>query len=487
MIDPAPPSPPRPSDLTMAEQLTPELCVIGAGTGGLAVALAAVTLGIPVVLVEKARLGADRLGAGRLPTQALIAAGRRAAALRDSGAFGVKTSKTNVEFHAVNDHVRGVLETVAPNASAARFTGLGGRLIEAEARFTGAGTVVAGDCEIKARRFVIATGSAPRLPEIAGLDQTPYLTTDQLFETRARPKQLLVVGAGPTALELAQAFQRLGSEVTVVDAGEVLPEEDEECARIVRDGLAAEGIAIRTGAAIARVRRVRNKIELTLNGEGGEETIEGSDLLIACGRRPSFNGLDLDAAGIRHTADGIVVDRMLRTSNKAVYAIGDCTGGAQFPQVAQHHAGLVVRHALLRQRVDVNADAVPRAVFTDPELAHVGVTEAQARVGKRTIRVLRWPYHDNDRAQAERRTRGHIKLVTDRNGLVLGATIVGEQASELITPFTLAINQRLDVRAFAGIVLPYPSYADIGKNAALSFFALRLTPPWWRRILGRFF
>jgi pyruvate/2-oxoglutarate dehydrogenase complex dihydrolipoamide dehydrogenase (E3) component len=469
----------------MAEQLTPDLCVIGAGAGGLSVAAAAAALGVPVVLIEKAKMGGECLNSGCVPSKALIAAGKRAEAIRTSAPFGVHASRPNVEFYQVNDHVQGVIAAIAPNDSKARFTALGVHVIEGEACFKDPRTVAVGDAfEIKARRFVIATGSAPALPPIAGLDQTPYLTNDTVFEGRERPKHLIVVGAGPVGLELAQAFRRLGSDVTVLDAAEPLAGEDPECARIVLDALVREGVTIRSGAAITRVRRVRARVEVVLAGAAGEETIDGTDLLIAAGRRPNLEGLGLEAAGIRHEPAGIVVDNKLRTSNKKVYAIGDVTGAPQFTHVANYHAGLVVRHALFYQAVKVDAAAVPRAIFTDPELAHVGLGEEEARARHRTIRVLRSPYHDNDRAQADRATDGHIKVVTDRMGRILGVTIVGVAAGELITTWTLAINQGLNIRVFAGIVVPYPTLAEVGKRAALNFFVPRLASPWVRRLSG---
>jgi pyruvate/2-oxoglutarate dehydrogenase complex dihydrolipoamide dehydrogenase (E3) component len=381
--------------------------------------------------------------------------------------------------------VQGVIATIAPNDSKARFTALGVRVIEGEGRFKDPGTVTVGDAfEIKARRFVIATGSVPAVPPIPGLDQTPYLTNDTVFEARERPKHLIVAGAGPVGLELAQAFRRLGSDVTVLEATEPLAGEDPECARIVLETLAREGVVVRSGVAITRVRRVRARVEVVVTTAGGEETIDGTDLLVAVGRRPNLDGLGLEAAGIRHEAAGIVVDQRLRTSNKKVYAIGDVTGAPQFTHVANYHAGLVIRHALFYQPVKVDAAMVPRVTFTDPELAHVGLSEEAARARHGAIRVLRSSYHDNDRAQADRTTDGHIKVVTDRMGRILGVTIVGVAAGELITTWTLAINQALNIRVFAGIVMPYPTLAEVGKRAALNFFVPRLASPWVRRLSG---
>ncbi len=469
----------------MVELLTPDLCVVGAGSGGLSVAAAAAALGVPVVLIEKARMGGDCLNTGCVPSKALIAAAKRAQAFRSSDAFGIKAVRPHIEFFQVNDHVQEVIASIAPNDSKERFTGLGVRVIEGEARFKDAATVTVGaEFEIKARRFVVATGSVASVPPIEGLGETPFLTNETIFEARERPKHLIVVGAGPIGLELAQAFRRLGSDVTVLEGAQPLAKEDAECAAVVLDRLAREGVTIRTGLKVTRTRRVRSKIEVTVEGASGAEVIEGSDLLIATGRRPMVEGLGLDSAGIEHSASGIKVDRRLRTTNKRVYAIGDVAGQAQFTHAANYHAGLVIRHALFRLPVNADHNIIPRVTFTDPELAHVGLREEDARAHLRKIRVLRWPYHENDRAQADRETGGHIKVITDKRGKVLGATIVGASAGELITPWTLAVGQGLNIRAFAGIVVPYPTLSEVSKRVAISFFTPRLSSPWVRRILG---
>ena len=302
------------------------------------------------------------------------------------------------------------------------------------------------EIDIKARRFVVATGSSPSLPPIPGLAATPYLTNESVFELTTRPGHLIIIGAGPVGLELAQAFRRLGSAVTVLEAGEPLRREDPECARVVVDALAREGVELRTSSAVVRVEAADAKVKVVFRGAAREETIAGSHLLVATGRRANVDGLALEQAGIRYDGGGILVDKGLKTANKRVYAIGDVAGRGQFTHLAAYHAGLVIRNALFRLPVRVNEDLVPRVTFTDPELAHVGLTEAEARGGARVgtrvaFRVLRWPYHENDRAQAERDTRGHIKVITSRGGRVLGATIVGPAAGELITTWTLAVTE----------------------------------------------
>jgi pyruvate/2-oxoglutarate dehydrogenase complex dihydrolipoamide dehydrogenase (E3) component len=465
----------------MAEHLTPDICVIGAGSGGLSVAAAAAAFGVPVVLIEKGKMGGECLNTGCVPSKSLIAAGKRARAITEAAAFGVSTQAADIDFAKVHRHVHGVIAAIAPNDSKERFNGLGVRVIEGAARFKDRNTVVVNATEIVARRFVVATGSSPALPPIAGLDHVPYLTNETVFDLAARPEHLIVIGAGAIGLELAQAFRRLGSAVTVLEAAEPLAREDKECAAIVLDALAREGVTIRSHVAIARVEAAGAKIKAVLGD--GETAIEGSHLLIAAGRKANTEGLALEAARIACDRNGIKVNKGLKTSNRRVYAIGDVAGRGQFTHLANYHAGLVIRNALFRLPVKVNADLVPRVTYTDPELAHVGLAESEARKRRIAIRVLRWPYHENDRAQTECETVGHIKVLTDRRGKILGATIVGAAAGELITAWTLAISQGLNIRALAGMIVPYPTLAEIGKRAAVTYFLPSVTSVWVRRII----
>ena len=462
------------------QTLTPDICVIGAGSGGLSVAAAAAAFGVPVVLIEKGKMGGDCLNFGCVPSKSLLAAAKRAQAVRTGAPFGVASQRPGVDFTKVHGHVHGVIAAIAPNDSKERFTGLGVQVIEGAGRFKDKETVAVGDgIEIKARRFVVATGSTPAAPPIPGLEEVAYLTNETVFDLTVCPEHLVVIGAGPIGLEMAQAFRRLGANVTVLEAAVPLAKDDPECAAIVLDQLEREGIAIRAGANVLRVEPGA-KPRVVVQAEGGEETIEASHLLVATGRHPNVDGLDLPAARIKSGPRGIRVNKRLRTSNRRVYAVGDVAGGLQFTHAANYHAGIVIRNVLFRLRARVNDTVVPWVTYTDPELAHVGMTEAQAGRG---IRVLRWPYHENDRAQAERETRGHIKVITTGRGRILGATIVGANAGELIVPWTLAVAQRLNIRAFAEMVVPYPTLAEIGKRAAVTYFAGSLTSPFVRRII----
>jgi len=468
----------------MPDILTPDICVIGAGSAGLSVAAVAAALGVPTVLVEKGRMGGECLNTGCIPSKALLAAAKRARLAQTSAAFGITTSAT-VDFAKVRAHVRETIEALAPNDSAERLAGLGVRVIRAAAAFKDRRTLVAGDVEIRARRFVIASGSRPMLPPIPGLDMGPYLTNETVFDLAERPEGLIIIGAGPIGVEMAQAFRRLGSSVTVLEQAAPLAKDDPECAAIVIDQLAREGVVIRSGVRVTGIAHAGAVVTATIDVGGAEETVTGSHLLVAAGRQPVTDGLALEAAGIRADRRGIIVNRRLKTSNGRAYAIGDCAAGQlQFTHAANYHAGLVLRNALFRLPVRVDKDAIPWVTFTDPELAQCGLTEAEARRRKLKFRVMRWAYHGNDRAQAERATHGHIKVLARPNGKIIGATIVGAQAGELIAPWVLAIAQRLNIRAFTQLVLPYPTLSELGKRAAIDFVVPSLTRPWVRSIMA---
>lgn len=470
----------------MIEHLRPDICVVGGGSGGLSVAAAAAAFGASVALIEKGKMGGDCLNYGCVPSKALIAAGKRVASVRGAAAFGVVTEQPKIKFLDVHRHIENVVATIAPNDSKERFTALGVRVVQGVARFKDAATLLVdnGDIEVCARRFVIATGSTPAIPPIKGLARVPYLTNETVFDLTTCPKHLIVIGAGSIGLELAQAFRRLGAAITVLEVARPLSHDDAECAEIVLDQLAREGLTLRTGVEVRRVNRARGKIHVIMANGAGEETIEGSHLLIATGRRANIDDLGLDAAGIKHGHAGITVDKRLRTTNRRVYAIGDVVGGPLFTHAANYHAGLVVRSALFRLPAKVNYSLMSWVTYTDPELAQAGLTEAAARRGRRSIRILRWPYHENDRAQAERETKGYIKVITTKRGRILGATIVGAGAGEMIATWALAVARHLNIRAFVGTMIPYPTFAEIGKRAGLSFFTARLTSPMLRRIIS---
>ncbi len=438
--------------------LQADLCVIGAGSGGLSVAAGAAQMGAAVVLIEKHLMGGDCLNTGCVPSKALLAAAHAAKAQRSGGRFGVAPVEPRVDFTQVMAHVHGVIGAIAPHDSVARFEGLGCTIIQAPARFTGPGEVEAGGQRIAARRFIIATGSRAALPPIPGLAATPHLTNETLFGLRELPRHLAVIGGGPIGLEMAQAFRRLGSQVTVLERATILPKDEPEAVAVLRAALAAEGVRIIEGAAITRVDPGR----ITL----ADGMVEPSHILVAAGRQAVVDGLGLDAAGIAFTPQGITVDAALRTTNPRAFAIGDCAGGPQFTHIAGAHAGVVIRRALFGLPAKMDYRALPWVTYTDPELAHAGLTEAQAPGCK----TLLQPFSGNDRAQAEGVSEGLIKLVLSPKGLILGATIIGPGAGEMISLWGLAIQQRMKIGAIAGVTFPYPTLAEIGRRAAGAWF-----------------
>jgi pyruvate/2-oxoglutarate dehydrogenase complex dihydrolipoamide dehydrogenase (E3) component len=465
--------------------LTPDICVIGAGSAGLTVAAAAAQFGVPVVLVEKGRMGGDCLNTGCVPSKALIAA----AAVRHAGsrgpAFGIAATEPAVDFAGVHRHVHDVIASIAPHDSVERFEGLGVTVIQSAARFLDARTLVAGDTTIRARRVVLATGSVPAIPPIEGLDAIPFLTNETVFELTELPRHLIVIGGGPIGVELAQAYRRLGAGVTLIERGTILPNDDPDLVAVVRDALLADGVEIHENATTERVWSDAGSPVLDIAGADGSQRIEGSHVLVATGRTPTLDGLDLDRAGIAFTRQGISVDRGLRTTNRRVYAIGDCVGGLQFTHVAGYHASLAVRSIVFRLPVREDRSRIPKVTYSDPEIGQVGLGEAEARARHGdSVKVLTAPFSGNDRARAERRSEGRIKIVTGRRGKVLGVSIVGAGAGELIGTWALAMAAKVSIGTVASYVPPYPTFAEINKAAAVSYYSASLTNPWLRRILG---
>ena len=469
----------------MARDLEADICVIGAGSAGLSVAAGAVMLGAKTVLIEKGEMGGDCLNTGCVPSKALLAAGHAARFGAGTAPFGIRYAAPEIDFAAVRRHVKEVIAAIAPMDSVERFEGLGVTVIKAAARFIGPRAVAAGDTRVRARRIVLAAGSRPLVPPVPGLDRVPYLTTETVFELSERPRHLIVVGGGPIGCELGQAFRRLGAEVSIVEIGDLLPKDDPELTGHVRAALRRDGVTLHEGTKLAGVTPAGAGIAVTLEpaGGGAARDLEGSHLLLAAGRVPRLEGLGLEAAGIASDRGGVIVDARLRTSNKQVYAAGDIAGGPRFTHVAGYHAGIVIRNALFRIPAKVNYGAIPRVTYCDPELAHVGLTECGARSRHGDVKVLRWPFAENDRAQAERRADGLIKVVTTPKGKVLGASIVGANAGELIQPWVLCLAQGLKIGAMARTVAPYPTLGEVGKRAAGSFFTPKLFSGRTRRLV----
>lgn len=451
-----------------------DICIIGAGSGGLSVAAGASQMGARVVLIEKGEMGGDCLNYGCVPSKALLAAGHAAESVRQAGRFGVKATLDGVDGPAVYGHVESVIDAIRPLDSQERFEGLGVTVIRDHARFTGPDRVQAGKTEIRAKRFVVATGSSAAVPPIPGLDGVDFLTNESVFGRDSLPDHLIVIGGGPIGVEMAQAHAQLGCKVTLLEMFSIMANDDPELVDVVRRGLVAGGIDIREGIKIAGVEKTDTGIAVTIEDGGETRKLEGSHLLVAAGRRANVAGLDLEKAGIDYTPKGITVDARLRSNNKKVFAIGDVAGGLQFTHVAGYHAGVVIKNALFRIPAKADHSTVPWVTYTSPELAQVGLTEKKAREAGIEFNVLRWPFHENDRAQAERETEGLVKAIVTPKGKILGCGIVGRQAGEHIQLWVLALTKGMKVGDLATIIAPYPTLGEVSKRAAGSFFTPKL-------------
>jgi pyruvate/2-oxoglutarate dehydrogenase complex dihydrolipoamide dehydrogenase (E3) component len=410
-----------------------------------------------------------------MPAIALASAARRAEYIRTAGAFGIAGDEPRINARGVFDHVHQVIEASSLGADADQIRALGIELVAAEARFLDRRTLIAADRRIRARRFVLATGSRPLVPDIAGLADVAYFTTASIFDNPRKLTHLVVIGGGPAGIELAQAHRRLGADVTVLDVATPLGGFDPELSDIALRRLADEGVVVRPAIEILAVQGRSLGIGVVIRSGGTEETLDASHILVATGRAPMLDGLDIEKAGIRRRRDApaLQLGRRLKTTNPRVYAVGDVAGGGQHVHAARQQAEMVVRHALFGLPATIDPVAIPKALFTDPEIAEIGLTEPLARVRlKAGFEVLRASYAENDRARAGRDGMGLVKLVVNKSGKILGAGIVGAGAGELIALFALAIAQNLDARALATLPTAYPSLTELvavlGRRAAES-------------------
>ena len=452
-----------------------DICIIGAGSGGLSVAAGAAQMGAKVVLVEQGEMGGDCLNAGCVPSKSMLAAGHMAQNIRQAASFGVQAVEPKTDWAAVHRHIHEVIGSIAPNDSQQRFEDMGVTVIRAAGQFEDRQTLRAGDQLIRAKYFVLATGSSPFVPPFAGLDQVSYFTNENIFDNREEVEHLIVIGGGPIAMEMAQAHLRLGARVTVMKKSRLLIKDDPELSSIVITCLQKEGMEFHEGGHDLTVERTDDgKVAVRHTTDECSQSVIGSHLLIATGRRANVNGLGLEAAGVAYSEKGVGVDARLRTSNKRIFAIGDVAGPYQFTHMAAYQAGIVIRNMLFKLPAKVDYSAVPWVTYTDPELAQVGMTEADAEQVGTDIRVLRWSFDENDRAQAEKRIEGLVKVITTPRGVILGAGIAGLHAGELIQPWVLAISQKMKIGAMASMIAPYPTLAEVNKRIAGSFYTEKL-------------
>ncbi len=469
-----------------------DLLVIGAGSAGLSATAFAAQLGADVVLVERGKMGGECLNIGCVPSKALLAAAKVAHAMRNAAPFGIAAVEPQVDFAAVQAHVQSVISTIAPHDSVERFEGLGARVLRGVARFVEARVLVVqtddGDHRIRARRVIIATGSSPAIPPIEGLDSVPYFTNENLFDNQTLPAHLLIIGGGPIGIEMAQAHRRLGAEVTVVERGSCLSHDDPEHAKQLLQHLAAEGVVLRQKTKVESVRQEGDRIVLKVDEGGQTSEIAGSHLLVASGRKPRLDALDLERAGINADQHGIVVDSKLRTNVHGVYAIGDVVSKApHFTHIAAYHAGIAVQNALLLPYAKTDYSALPWVTYCDPELGHVGIDEAEAKQRHGDdVQVLQAPLSGNDRAQTERATLGSVKVLARSDGTVLGVSILAPHAGEMVHAWGLAIGTGLKLKSIAQMIAPYPTFGEAGKAAAGNLYKPKLFSPLAKRVVRWF-
>jgi pyruvate/2-oxoglutarate dehydrogenase complex dihydrolipoamide dehydrogenase (E3) component len=454
--------------------LKADIVVIGAGSGGLSIASGAAQLGLNVVLFEKGEMGGDCLNTGCVPSKALIAAAKTAQQMRTAARFGIQPVEPKVDWLKVRAHVNGVIETIAPIDSQERFEGLGVTVFREHARFIDKRTVGSDNVHVRAKHIVVAAGSSATVPLIPGLKDIPFLTNETVFALEEQPEHLVILGGGPIGMELGQAFRRLGSKVTILEAGKALGRADPEVAAVAVAQLRAEGIEIREDTKAVLTRGFTSgRVEVDVIGPNGKETVEGSHLLLALGRTPNLEGLNLIAGGVKTDAGGVQTTPGLRSvSNKRVWAVGDIAGRGQFTHLAGFHAGIFVKRALFRVPARADQTPIPAVTYCEPEVAQIGLTEAEARKqhGDGAITVTRWSYHENDRAQAERSVEGFGKLVIGKGGRILGLSLVGDGAGEALQIAGLAMANAMKVGALTNLISPYPTRGEIVKRLAGAYY-----------------
>lgn len=467
-----------------------DICVIGGGAAGLVVAAGAATLGAKTVLVEKKALGGDCLHVGCIPSKTLIHSAKIAHSIRDAGRFGIPAHNPAVDLAEVMRRVQNVIAQIEPNDSPERFSFLGVDVIFGAGEFSAPDSFEVNGRTLRAKNYVIATGSRPAIPPLPGLAETPCLTNETLFSVREDIRHLLVLGGGPIGCEMAQAFARLGSRVTLFDlAPRILPREDEEISRVIDKRFQQEGIALHLGIEVVEVERQNGDVKVVLLEHSNQDQIvlSGSHLLIAAGRKPNLEQLGLERAGVMLNNGRLAVDARLRTSNKRVFACGDVVGPYQFTHMAEHQAGVVLRNALFHWPSKAQTSNIPWCTYTDPELARVGLSESEALEQGIKHRVYSFPFADIDRAVAEGETEGLAKILTAPNGRLLGACIVGPHAGELIAEYGLAITKGMKAKDLSNTIHVYPTLAQINRRVADQRFKEALTPSrrkWLKWIFG---
>ncbi|MCF6766535.1 FAD-dependent oxidoreductase [Thiotrichales bacterium 19S3-7] len=462
-----------------------DICIIGAGAGGLSVAAVASQLNVNTVLIENNKMGGDCLNYGCVPSKALLAAAKKVYALKHATKLGVHATGIEVNWQEVKAHIKGTIKTIEPHDSKERFESLGCDVKFGNPHFIDDKTIQLNNDEIKAKYFVIATGSSANIPPIEGINQVDYLTNETIFDIDYLPEHLITIGAGPIGCELSQAFKLLGSEVTVIDMGPLLPKDDQQLTDIIRQQLINDGVSLYENTKIISVdKNTNNELIIHIERDNQKQAIKGSHLLMATGRKANTQSLDLEKAGINYSEKGIAVNNRLRTNKKHIYAIGDVIGELQFTHMAGFHAGIVIQNILFKLPKKHHTNATPWVTYTEPELAHVGPLFSELEKQHPQLKVLSLSLADNDRAQAEKETNGRIKVAVDKKGRILAASIVAPCAGEMIYPWIMAVNETMKLSKITSIIAPYPTWGDISKRIAGSYYSPLLFSNKMKKLVG---
>lgn len=448
------------------KEIFAELLVVGAGAGGLGLSSVASRLGVQVTLLESGKMGGDCLNYGCVPSKALINCGRVSQTIKDAKKYGIKVDSASVDFEKVMSFVGGVVDTIAVHDSVERFTSLGVNVIQHVGKFIGHNKVQAGDYIITAKKIVIATGSSPVVPNIEGISDVRFYTNETIFSIQEQPKHLIVVGGGPIGCELAQAFNSLGSKVTMLVRSHILPKEEKELSDTLINKMQEEGIEIIEKCSIEKLSSNNNDITVHTN----KGAINGTTLLFAVGRQANIKGLDLGKAGIDSDGKSVLVNERLQTSNKKVYAIGDVISHHSFTHVAEYHVGILISNLFFKLRKKVNYDALPWVTYCSPELAHVGLYHKDALAKDPKTRQLQWGFDANDRATTSGNTIGKVLVSVNSKSVVVGVSILGPNAGELIQSWTNIIARKRKISELSSIIVPYPTYSEINKRISGSYY-----------------
>ena len=458
---------------------THDAIVIGGGAAGLTAAGGCAMFGLEVALIEAGPMGGECLNTGCVPSKALITAAKRAAEAREATRYGVTLEAPKVEWAGVRQHIRDAIAAIEPHDSQERFEEMGCEVIRDWASLVDEHTVRVGGRELKAPRIVLATGSKPAIPPIKGIDTVPYLTNENLFDLDELPGHLIVIGGGNIGMEMAQAFRRLGSDVTVIEPDSPMGRDDPDNVSVLLDTMESEGVRFVTGKA-KRVSGGKGNITV----EAGSETITGTHILIATGRTANIERLGLDAIGVETNKNGIVTDERRRSSVKSIYAIGDCRDGPRLTHVSGYEGSNVALEITLGLPAKVDYAALPWCTYTSPEVAQIGLTESEARAkhGDK-IRVVTEHFDDNERALAEGRDKGRAKVIF-KGHKVIGASLVGENVGELLLPYSQLITGKASSFALGSAIIAYPTRSEISKAAAFAAWEPTVFGTWPKKWAG---